>query len=98
MKRMKRLATGVLCGLLIAVLVVSGALIATRLLHDCPGAGCPVCTAIFTWEQLLRGMALSAAVLGALSAAMRSSRAPASIRRQAACAPTLVALKVKLSD
>jgi len=58
MKRKKKLLTSILCGIFVAVLVVSGVLIATHLQHDCPGENCPVCAAISTWEQLLRGMAL----------------------------------------
>ena len=37
MNRKKSLLTSILCGIFVAVLVVSGALIATHLKHDCPG-------------------------------------------------------------
>ena len=65
MNRKKSLLTSILCGIFVAVLVVSGALIATHLQHDCPGENCPVCAAISTRERLLRGIAL-VAVLGSV--------------------------------
>ena len=98
MNRKKSLLTSILCGIFVAVLVVSGALIATHLQHDCPGENCPVCAAISTWEQLLRGMAL-VAVLGSVSLLIRcASGISASVRLHGAPAHTLVTLKVKLSD
>ena len=42
MNRKKKLLTSILCGIFVAVLVVSGVLIATHLQHDCPGENCPV--------------------------------------------------------
>ena len=77
---------------------VSGALIATHLQHDCPGENCPVCAAISTLEQLLRGMALVAVLGGVLLLAQRSSGVSTAARFDGAAAHTLVTLKVKLSD
>lgn len=98
MNRKKKLLTSVLCGIFVAALIVSGALIATHLQHDCPGENCPVCAAISTWEQLLRGMALAAAVGSVLLLAQRSSGISMASRFDGAAARTLVTLKVKLSD
>ena len=98
MNRKKSLLTGILCGIFVAALLVSGALIAAHAQHDCPGENCPVCAAISTWEQLLRGMAL-VAVLGSVSLLIRcASGISASVRLHGAPAHTLVTLKVKLSD
>ena len=98
MNRKKSLLTSILCGIFVAVLVVSGALIATHLQHDCPGENCPVCAAISTWEQLLRGMALVAVLGSVLLLAQRSSGVSTAARFDGAVAHTLVTLKVKLSD
>ena len=57
MNRKKRLLSSLLCVIFVAALIVSGALIATRLQHECLGESCPVCAAISGWERLLRGMA-----------------------------------------
>lgn len=98
MNRKKSLLTSVLCGIFVAVLVVSGALIATHLQHDCPGENCSVCAAISTWERLLRGMALAAALGSVLLLAQGSSGVSMAVRFDGAAAHTLVTLKVKLSD
>ena len=98
MNRKKSLLTSILCGIFVAVLVVSGALIATHLQHDCPGENCPVCAAISTLEQLLRGMALAAALESALLLAQRALGVCLAARFNGTTAHTLVTLKVKLSD
>ena len=98
MNRKKQLLTSILCGIFVAALIVSGALIATHLQHDCPGENCPVCAAISTWEQLLRGMALAAALGSVLLLAQRSSGISMAARFDGAETHTLVTLKVKLSD
>ena len=98
MNRKKSLLTSILCGIFVAVLVVSVALIATLLQHDCPGENCPVCAAISTWEQLLRGMVLVAVLGSVLLLAQRSSGVSTAARVDGAAAHTLVTLKVKLSD
>ena len=98
MNRKKKLITSVLCGIFVAALIVSGALIATHLQHDCPGENCPVCAAIANWEHLLRSMALVAALGSVLLLAQRSSGVSTAARFDGAAAHTLVTLKVKLSD
>ena len=98
MNRKKRLLSSLLCVIFVAALIVSGALIATRLQHECLGESCTVCAAISGWERLLRGMALAAA-LGSVSPLIRcASGISASVRLHGAPAHTLVTLKVKLSD
>ena len=97
-KRKKSLLTSVLCGIFVAALLVSGALIAAHAQHDCTGGGCPVCAAISNWEQLLRGMALVAVLGSVLLLAQRSSGVSTAARFDGAAAHTLVTLKVKLSD
>ena len=98
MNRKKSLLTSILCGIFVAVLVVSGALIATHLQHECPGESCPVCAAISGWGRLLRGMALAAALESALLLARRALGACVPARLNGMASHTLVALKVKLSD
>ena len=98
MNRKKKRLTSILCGIFVAALIVSGALIAMHLQHDCPGENCPVCAAISNWERLLRGMALVAALGSVLLLAQRSSGISMAARIHGAAARTLVTLKVKLSD
>ena len=98
MNRKKKLLTGVLCCVFAAILLISGALIATHLQHDCPGEGCPVCTAISARERLLRCMALTAASGSVFLLAQRSLGISIAARLNGAAAHTLVTLKVKLSD
>ena len=97
-KRKKSLLTGILCGIFVAALLVSGALIAAHAQHDCTGGGCPVCAAISNWERLLRGMALAAALESTLLLAQRALGVCLAARFNGTTAHTLVTLKVKLSD
>ena len=98
MNRKKRLLSSLLCVIFVAALIVSGALIATRLQHECLGESCPVCAAISGWERLLRGMALAAALEIALLLAQRALGVCLAARFNGTTAHTLVTLKVKLSD
>ena len=98
MNRKKRLLSSLLCVIFVAALIVSGALIATRLQHECLGESCPVCAAISGWERLLRGMALAAALESALLLAQRALDVCLAARFNGTTANTLVTLKVKLSD
>ena len=98
MNRKKRLLSSLLCVIFVAALIVSGALIATRLQHECLGESCPVCAAISGWERLLRGMALAAALESALLLAQRALGVCLAARFNGMASHTLVALKVKLSD
>ena len=96
--RKKRLLSSLLCVIFVAALIVSGALIATRLQHECLGESCPVCAAISGWGRLLRGMALAAALESALLLAQRALGVCLAARFNGTTAHTLVTLKVKLSD
>lgn len=98
MDRKKRSLSGILCAIIVAALLVSAVFIAAELHHDCAGEHCPICSAISSWEHLLRVMALLAALGGALALTDHSSGAPMSARFGRAALPTLVTLKVKLSD
>ena len=98
MNRKKRLLSSLLCVIFVAALIVSGALIATRLQHECLGDSCPGCAAISGWERLLRGMALAAALESALLLAQRALGVCLAARFNGTTAHTLVTLKVKLSD
>ena len=98
MNRKKRLLSSLLCVIFVAALIVSGALIATRLQHECLGESCPVCAAISGWERLLRGMALAAALESALLLAQRALGVCLAARFNGTTAHTLVTLQVKLSD
>ena len=98
MNRKKRLLSSILCVIFVAALIVSGALIAARLQHECLGESCPVCAAISGWERLLRGLALAAALESALLLAQRALGVCLAERFNGTTADTLVTLKVKLSD
>ena len=98
MNRKKRLLSSLLCVIFVAALIVSGALIATRLQHECLGESCPVYSSISGWERLLRGMALAAALESALLLAQRALGVCLAARFNGTTAHTLVTLKVKLSD
>lgn len=98
MNRKKRFLSSILCVIFVAALIASGALIAARLQHECPGENCPVCAAISGWERLLRGMALAAALESALLLAQRALGVCLAARFNGTTAHTLVTLKVKLSD
>ena len=98
MNRKKRLLSSLLCVIFVAALIVSGALIATRLQHECLGESCPVCAAISGWERLLRGMALAAGLESALLLVQRALGVCLAARFNGTTAHTLVTLKVKLSD
>ena len=96
MKKNRSVYAGVLCGVLVAALILSGLFVTTHLDHDCTGKNCSVCAMIFSCEQLIRSLTvvialLVAAVEGAVRYALHTGNMQAP-------APTLVALKVKLSD
>ena len=70
MKKNRSVYAGVLCGVLVAALILSGLFVTTHLDHDCTGKNCSVCAMIFSCEQLIRSLTvvitlLVAAVEGA---------------------------------
>ena len=97
MNRKKKLLTSILCGIFVAILVVSGILAATHSQYDCPDENCPVCALISTWQQL-RGMILIAVLGSFLLLVQHSPGISMSARFNRVMAHTLVTLKVKLSD
>ena len=52
MKKNRSVYAGVLCGVLVAALILSGLFVTTHLDHDCTGKNCSVCAMIFSCEQL----------------------------------------------
>lgn len=98
MKREKRIQASLICGLFVAILLVSGALVATHLFHNCTGEDCLVCAAITGWHRVLRGMALAAVLWGIAQLALHTAVASLQERMNGAAVLTLVSLKVKLSD
>lgn len=97
MNQKKKVFTSILCGIFVAILVVSGVLAATHSQYDCPDENCPVCALISTWEQL-RGMMLIAVSGSILLLVLYSPGISMRARFHVAAAHTLVTLKVKLSD
>lgn len=87
-----------LCIAFAALLLFSGAWVTVHRQHDCVGDRCPVCAAISSWEQLLRGMAAAALCAGLLQAICRRVSAHSDACACACATPSLVALRVKLSD
>ena len=86
--------------MLLAVLLLSTAGHAVQHLgHDHDGQACPVCLVLCQWEKLLRRLLLAAAALSLLAAAGPLwAEWPLSTPAATLCAPTLVRLKVKLSN
>ena len=56
MKKNRSVCAGVLCGVLVAALILSGLFVTTHLDHDCTGKNCSVCAMIFSCEQLIRSL------------------------------------------
>ena len=83
MKKNRSVYAGVLCGVLVAALILSGLFVTTHLDHDCTGKNCSVVVIAL----------LVAAVEGA-----HAVRYALHTGNMQVSAPTLVALKVKLSD
>ena len=54
MKKNRSVYAGILCGVLVAALILSGLFVTTHLDHDCTGKNCSVCAMIFSCEQLIR--------------------------------------------
>ena len=99
MKKNRSVYAGVLCGVLVAALILSGLFVTTHLDHDCTGKNCSVCAMIFSCEQLIRSLTVVViALLVAVVEGARAVRYALHTGNMQAPAPTLVALKVKLSD
>lgn len=98
MDQKKRYLSAILCAIFVAVLLVSGAFIATEMHHDCQGENCAVCAVITALERLLRVMVLATALGSVLPLAGQPSGVSMSARFGGAAVQTLVTLKVKLSD
>ena len=98
MKTNRSVYAGVLCGVLVAALILSGLFVTTHLDHDCTGKNCSVCAMIFSCEQLIRSLTVVIALLVAAVEGARPVRYALHTGNMQVSAPTLVALKVKLSD
>lgn len=66
--------------------------------HDCIGESCPVCAQLNVCRNLLRGSGMVAAMAALAGFCARGVCAAAYARRNAGFVPTLIGLKVKLSD
>ena len=98
MKKNRSVYASVLCGVLVAALILSGLFVTTHLDHDCTGKNCSVCAMIFSCEQLIRSLTVVIALLVAAVEGARAVRYALHTANMQVSAPTLVALKVKLSD
>ena len=98
MNQKKRYISIILCGIFVAVLLASGALIATHVHHNCQGESCSICATISSWERLLRVMAFVAALRSVLLLFSHLSGISMTARFGGAAVQTPVTLKEKLSD
>lgn len=98
MKKNRSVYAGVLCGILVVALILSGLFVTTHLDHDCTGENCAVCAMLFSCEQLIRSLTAVVALLVAAVEGLRAVRYALHTDKMRTAAPTLVALKVKLSD
>ena len=93
-----RFMTGLLAAALAFVVLSSAAYIAAESHHDCTGVDCAICHQISACEDLLRGMGLVGAAVGAAAAVGYVLCRVVRLCGEASRAFTLVSLKVKLSD
>lgn len=98
MKSDKRILKTLLCLAVLFAVAFSAFYTVAAACHSCVGGGCPVCRQIRLCEELLRLLALAlglagVVVVGALLCGCRRARCGDRMR-----VPTLVALRVKLSD
>ena len=98
MKADKRIFRTLLCMAVLFAVAFSAFYTVAAACHSCVGGGCAVCRQIRLCEELLRLLALVCGLAGALALGERLCRC-----RRARCGdrmqvPTLVALRVKLSD
>ena len=90
-----RFMTGLLAVVLAFVMLSSVAYIAAEAGHDCTGADCAICHQIHVCENLLQSIGLAGSAAAAIRYILCRSLSSCT---EAACAFTLVSLKVKLSD
>ena len=93
-----RFMTGLLAVGLVFVMLSSVAYIAAEAGHDCTGADCAICHQINVCENLLKSIGLAGSAAAAAAAIRYVLCRILSSCTEAACAFTLVSLKVKLSD
>ena len=93
-----RFMTGLLAVVLAFVMLSSVAYIAAESDHDCTGVDCPICHQINICENLLKSIGLAGSAAAAAAAIRYVLCRILSSCTEAACAFTLVSLKVKLSD
>lgn len=95
-QREKRILSGALCALFLAILLCFGLFVMANVVHECPGQFCPVCALLCSGRQLLRVLPAAAWLLGGASLLLRGGVLP--LRANGAPVRSLVSLKVKLSN
>ena len=98
MAKKKRFAAALLAFVCCAALLLSACFLAAEARHDCTGERCAICSVLHICQSLLEALgfgALIAAFSFALCALRRTFRCSAVC---SACRPTLVSLRVKLSN
>lgn len=96
--RAKRLLAWSLCGVFLAMLLISGVLLMAHLHHDCTHEDCPVCFAISCCRSLLRAFSALALLLGVLFHGSLVAHACQKTLANRVLSHTLISLKVKFTD
>ncbi len=98
MKSNKRIFITLLCMAVLFAMAFSAFYIVAESGHDCTGEHCAICHQIELCENLLRSLALAVNIVGACVVGKFLCGYCRTKRNGITAAPTLVALRVKLSD
>ena len=90
--------SGLLCGIILAVFLLSLAFVIKEADHSCPGCGCPVCARVERCEKYLNQPVDIDNASGETVSATPVAAAPALLYNCSFTRPTLVSEKVKLSN
>ena len=98
MKSNKRIFRTLLCIAVLFAVAFSAIYIVAESGHDCTGEHCAICHQIELCKNLLRSLTIAAGVAGACVVGKTLCGYCRTRRNDITAAPTLVALRVKLSD
>ena len=98
MKSIKRIVRTLLCMAVLFAVAFSAVYIVAESGHDCAGEHCTICHQIVLCKNLLRSLALAVGVTGVAVAGKSLCRYCCARRNDRIAVPTLILLRVKLSD
>ena len=98
MKSNKRIFRTLLCMAVLFAVAFSAFYIVAESGHDCTGEHCAICHQIELCKNLLRSLALAVGIVGVAVTGESLCGYCRTRRNDITAAPTLVALRVKLSD